>query len=675
MIAPSDDRAEDAPPMPRPEIRASVDHFFDADGPLSLDPAFGYEPRPQQAEMAGLVAHALEEGHHLAVEAGTGVGKSLAYLVPAIQAALDLDIQVVVSTYTISLQEQLMTKDLPLIQRLIGRPFKAVLAKGRSNYLCLRRLARARRMERDLFKPHDIPEIERIETWAQNPGDGSLQAMDFQPSPEVWSTVQVEAGNCMWQRCPEYAPCHFMKARRDIRAAQVVVVNHSLFFADLALKEQGASLLPDYRIAILDEAHQLEQVASQHLGMRLSQASVEHWLRRLYSADATRGLLVALRKGQAARMVQEVRADMAHLVEQLDTWAGFETAAGPKVVPAPPGIPTILPQKMNNLLEELRAIHDEIDDNLDVRAELSAARRRGGEIKTAIEVFLNQSLPDQVYWLEREGTRRRQTVLYSAPIEVGPHLREKLFRDDRTIVLTSATLAVNGSLEYFTRRVGAEAAEAAAVGSPFDYGRQMTVHLPKGMPDPGAGEAYLEACARALYYYIDRTRGRAFVLCTNAKFMRDLHARTVRRLTDSGYAVFAQHEGLPRHAMIERFRNEPAGVLFGLDSFWMGVDVRGEALGNVIITRLPFSVPDEPLVKARMDRISEQGGDPFKQYSIPEAILKFRQGVGRLIRSSTDTGIVVILDARIQTKWYGRYFLRALPEAPVEWDELPAEPA
>ena len=202
-----------------------------------------------------------------------------------------------------------------------------------------------------------------------------------------------------------------------------------------------------------------------------------------------------------------------------------------------------------------------------------------------------------------------------------------------------------------------------------------TMSSKKKMPDPGAGEAYLEACARALYYYIDRTRGRAFVLCTNAKFMRDLHARTVGRLTDSGYAVFAQHEGLPRHAMIERFRNEPAGVLFGLDSFWMGVDVRGEALGNVIITRLPFSVPDEPLVKARMDRISEQGGDPFKQYSIPEAILKFRQGVGRLIRSSTDTGIVVILDARIQTKWYGRYFLRALPEAPVEWDELPAEPA
>jgi ATP-dependent DNA helicase DinG len=198
----------------------------------------------------------------------------------------------------------------------------------------------------------------------------------------------------------------------------------------------------------------------------------------------------------------------------------------------------------------------------------------------------------------------------------------------------------------------------------------MVIHIPKNMPDPTSGDAYLEACAGAIKHYTEKSRARAFVLCTNSRFMRELHAQTVGHLVDCGYAVFAQHEGLPRHAMIERFKKEPAGVLFGLDSFWMGVDVRGEALSNVILTRLPFAVPDEPVVKARMDRITEQGGDAFKQYSLPEAILKFRQGVGRLIRSSTDTGIVVILDPRIHTKWYGRFFLKALPNAPVQWDEL-----
>jgi len=666
MIAPFE---EDKPDQERPEIRSEVQQFFDPDGPLSRDKAFGYEPRPQQAEMADIVARAIEEGKHLAIEAGTGVGKSLAYLIPAIKAALDLNIQVVVSTYTISLQEQLIKKDLPLIKRLLGKPFKAVMAKGRSNYLCLRRLARARQMEKDLFKPDDALEVDRIQAWADHAFDGSLQSMDFQPSPEVWQNVQVEAGNCMWQRCPEYQQCYFMQARREMRDAHVVVVNHSLFFADLALKGQGASLLPDYRIAILDEAHQLEQIASQHLGIRLSQAGVEYWLRRLYSADGSKGLLVALRQGRAAQQVMDIRSELARLIQELEQWAGIDQGAFTKVIPEALGIPTTLPQKIDGLLAELRIIHDE-NENIDVRAELSASRRRGAEIRMMTDMFLNQSLEDQVYWLQREGTRRKQLVMYSAPIEVGPHLKQQLFLDDRTIIMTSATLAVNNSLDYFTHRIGAESAQANAVGSPYEYARQMTIHIPKNMPEPTAGDSYVKACAEAVIHYTNQSRARAFVLCTNSKFMRDLHALTVSRLVDSGYSVYSQHDGVPRHTMIERFKSESAGVLFGLDSFWMGVDVRGDALSNVIITKLPFAVPDEPVIKARMNRITEQGGDAFKEYSLPEAILKFRQGVGRLIRSSTDTGIVVILDPRIHKKWYGKYFLKALPDAPVVWDEL-----
>lgn len=666
MIAPFE---EDKPEQERPEIRSEVQQFFHPDGPLSRDAAFGYEPRPQQSEMADIVARAIEEGKHLAIEAGTGVGKSLAYLIPAIKAALDLNIQVVVSTYTISLQEQLIKKDLPLIKRLLGKPFKAVMAKGRSNYLCLRRLARARQMEKDLFKPDDALEVDRIQAWADHAFDGSLQSMDFQPSPEVWQNVQVEAGNCMWQRCPEYQQCYFMQARRELRDAHVVVVNHSLFFADLALKGQGASLLPDYRIAILDEAHQLEQVASQHLGIRLSQAGVEYWLRRLYSVDGSKGLLVALRQGRAAQQIMDIRSELARLIHELEQWAGIDQGAFSKVIPEPLGIPTTLPQKIDGLLSELRIIHDE-NENIDIRAELSASRRRGAEIRMMTDMFLNQSLEDQVYWLQREGTRRKQLVMYSAPIEVGPHLKQQLFLEDRTIIMTSATLAVNDSLDYFTHRIGAESAQANSVGSPYDYARQMTIHIPKNMPEPTAGDSYVKACAEAVIHYTTQSRARAFVLCTNAKFMRDLHALTVSRLVDSGFSVYSQHDGVPRHTMIERFKTETAGVLFGLDSFWMGVDVRGEALSNVIITKLPFAVPDEPVIKARMNRITEQGGDAFKEYSLPEAILKFRQGVGRLIRSSTDTGIVVILDPRIHKKWYGKYFLKALPDAPVMYDEI-----
>ncbi|HMP89561.1 MAG TPA: helicase C-terminal domain-containing protein [Kiritimatiellia bacterium] len=670
MIAPFNENEENHQPLIRPVIRDDVAKFFSPDGPLASDAAFGYEARPQQTEMADTVARAIEDGSHLAIEAGTGVGKSLAYLVPAIKAALDQNIQIVISTYTISLQEQLINKDIPLLQKLVGRPFKAVMAKGRSNYLCLRRLARSKRMERDLFRPEDATEIERIEAWADSTTDGSLQDMAFQPSPDVWSAVQVEAGNCMWQKCPEYASCFFMHARREIRNAHVVVVNHSLFFADLALKGQGASLLPDYRIAILDEAHQLEQVASQHLGIRMSEASVEYWLRRLYSADNSRGLLHALRKGVAAQQVMDIRVELSRLMVELDGWAGFKTGeSSTRVVSEPLGISTTLPQRIDGLLAELRTIHDE-QENLDVRGELNAARRRGAEIRIMLDLFLNQSLEDQVYWLEREGARRKRTVMYSAPIEVGPHLKQLLFTNERTIIMTSATLAVNGSLEYFTRRVGADDARTAAVGSPFDYEKQMTIHIPKGMPDPGSGDAYIDACAQATHHYIDHSRARAFVLCTNSRFMRELHGRMIGRLVDSGYAVFSQHDGLPRHRMVEQFKNEPAGVLFGLDSFWMGVDVRGEALSNVIITRLPFAVPDDPVVKARMDRIAANGGDPFKEYSIPEAILKFRQGVGRLIRSATDSGIIVVLDPRIHNKWYGKYFLKALPSAPIEWDEF-----
>jgi ATP-dependent DNA helicase DinG len=682
VIAPRDNPSEPRPevrraeqtaaPGPAPAASVSIvratDDFFCPGGVMAKAGKvadFEYEPRPQQREMAIAVAEAIDQGRHLAVEAGTGVGKSLAYLVPAILAALARKEKVVVSTHTISLQEQLIHKDIPFLQQHLGREFKAVLVKGRSNYLCLRRLARAERMGPDLFASGKSGELERLREWSRVTKDGTLQELEEQPPSEIWNAVNVEHGNCLWHRCPEYDACFVMKARRLMREADLLVVNHHLFFSDLGLKEQGVGVLPACEMVILDEAHQVEAVSGEHLGVRLSQLSFERWMRRLYVPDSNRGLLAVLQQGQAAHAIVKLQEELDDFFPQLRKWAGFHAEKSCQVAGAPPDIPSAIPSLLLEIGQQLQSIHDDLQD-LDKRAELMAARRRGMEMLKMFDAFMAQSLPDQVYWVASEGARRAQTVLYSAPIEVAPILRDTLFKTYRTVIMTSATLAVEGRLDYFRERVGADDAATLSVGSPFDYERQMRIIVPRGLPDPTQTEAYTEATAREVMRYVERTKGHAFVLFTSDRFMRAIRDRVGEYFEDRGYPLLMQGEGLPRHAMLDRFRSRKGSVLFGLDSFWMGVDVRGEALSNVIITRLPFAVPDEPLVKARMDRIIERGGDAFRDYSLPEAVLRFRQGVGRLIRSSTDTGIIVILDSRVLTKWYGKHFLKSLPECPVE---------
>jgi ATP-dependent DNA helicase DinG len=653
-------------------LRAQVDAFFRPGGRMERAGAtegFPFEARPQQRKMALAVADAIARGRHLAVEAGTGVGKSFAYLVPLILAAKMRDAQVVVSTYTIGLQEQLIQKDLPFLKRHLGVNFKAVLIKGRGNYLCLRRLARAERMSGDLVRIDQEAELARIRAWSERATEGSLQELSEAPDPEVWSAVNVEHGNCMGHKCPEYAPCFLFKARREIADADVLVVNHHLFFSDLALRREKAGILPACRIAVMDEAHMMEQVAGDHLGLRLSPYQIEHWLRRIYVPDTNKGLLAALRKGEAANAAVEVYEEVARYFNAVRDWAAFSGERRQRVASAPIPVVTDLPGRIKRLIGFLRLIHDEQED-LDIRAELAAARRRGEEHLIALDAFLKQSVGDSVYWVALEGTRRPQTVLYSAPIEVAPLLAEHLFGNFDCVVMTSATLAVEGRLDYFANRIGARDCDLEQVGSPFNYARQMRIILPKGMPDPNRTDEFTEAASHAIRHFVKATKGRAFVLFTADRLMRAVAARVREDFAKAGLELLMQGEGLPRTQMLDRFRASKGAVLFGLDSFWMGVDVRGEALSNVIITKLPFAVPDEPVVKARMDRILERGGDPFREYSLPEAILKFRQGVGRLIRSQTDEGIVVILDPRVKTKWYGRHFLESLPECPIEQVEI-----
>lgn len=652
---------------PRASAGALTRAFFAPGG--ALERAFGraerrFETRPQQRAMAEAIADAIDEERHLVVEAGTGVGKSFAYLAPLALTALERSVRVAVSTYTIALQEQLVNKDIPFLQGETGLRFKAVLIKGRSNYLCRRRLARALHSAPQLYDSAETRALEALRLWADHAVEGTIQELREEPPYEVWHAVCAEHGNCLGKKCASYERCFLMRARAEVRDAHLMVVNHHLLFADLALRAQGAAMLPHHEALVLDEAHMAEAAASEHLGIRLSPYAFEHWMRRLYVSESNRGLFALLRHSQGAHAVDALRSETARFFNAVDAWADWKENALQRTVNAPPDWPRDLGDATYRVVTELDRVIEDIEDE-DLRSELKAARRRGAEMGQALSSFLEQNLEDQVYWIEREGRRRPRTVLHSAPVEVAPILAQTLFAPMKTVVMTSATLAVADDLNYFARRIGVGEGPWLRLGSPFDYARQMRIVVARHLPEPNAA-AFVDRVAEAIAYFARRTRGRAFVLFTSAATLRQVAAKVEPVLRADGLELIGQHMGLARTTMLERFRERPGMVLFGLDTFWMGVDVPGEALSNVMIVRLPFAVPDHPLTRARMDRIRANGGDPFRDFSLPEAVLKFRQGVGRLIRSADDEGLIVILDSRVVTRGYGRLFLRSIPECPLE---------
>lgn len=713
--------------VPAPE------ELLSPEGPVARLLGPDFESRGEQARMAEAVALAMERKSHLLVEAGTGVGKSFAYLVPAILRCVERGETVVVATNTISLQEQLMSKDIPVLRKAMvpeeepggaggveltvaggpRRKLRASLVKGRGNYLSVRRLRLASQRQDRLFSdPAQRRSLHAIEDWAYATTDGTLSTMPTLERQGVWGHVQSDSGNCMGRKCGNYDKCFYQKARREMEQANLLVCNHALFFADLALRSQDAGFLPRYDHVILDEAHNIEDVAAEHFGVSLGEGRVHHLLSTLYSPRQGKGYLpqLALRAGEidtisrATALVEQASAaanaffeSLAELLRPRESgrpWTAL--GAGRDAQPEgsslrlrePGAVANVLTPVMRELSLRLKLLKEQTRTDADTY-ELNAYAIRAEMIATEAELLVSQSAPGYAYWVEASGdpdaggsrgARGRRITFACSPVEVAPLLKERLFSREHSVVLTSATLAtrtVSGeeptesgetAFAHTLARLGCEGAQTLQLGSPFDYAAQVEFFADlrggdagrAGRTSRGSGRG-LSPAAGAILDHIRATGGGAFVLFTSYSSLNALAAELAGPLAAEGFPLLAQGRDGSRTHILARFRENDRSVLFGAASFWQGVDVRGRGLRNVILTKLPFEPPDRPLTQARNELIESRGGNPFMEDSLPRAVIRFKQGFGRLIRSRADRGRVVCLDPRVVTARYGRYFMAALP--------------
>ena len=554
MIAPLDSFPQ--------EFERQVAQAFGPGGLLARSRDFEY--RPQQQTMAAAVARACQNRTQLIVEAGTGVGKSLAYLVPAVFHAVAESRKALISTHTINLQEQLFHKDIPLVQKLLPAAFKSVLLKGRQNYLCPRRLERAMGHGGELFASREQEELKRIWEWSHRTRDGTLSDLDPAPDPQVWLQVCSEPHVCTARTCGLGPECFYQRARKEAETAQVLVLNHSLFFnflagAESAVEESGYLFHNDF--IIFDEAHTLESVAARHLGLEISHGSLRYLLHRLFHPRTQKGIVAALRSGEAMKLVVEAEEEADLFFDRLERSLDFKRAKELRL--REPGIAenTLdlpLARLYRNLADAAREISDEV-----FKAEVQEAARRVEGLRVGLGEFIGQKRADHVYWVERHDKRDARLVLTAAPVEVASQLRGLLFRPENTCIMTSATLSVADGLRYFTHRIGGEEAATLQVDSPFDYARQMRVFIPRKMPEPTARDIYEDALARWIRHFVSMTQGKAFVLFTSYQTMQKLADSLAPFFRSERIACLVQGGSLPRHRMLQKFKEDRDSVLFG----------------------------------------------------------------------------------------------------------------
>ena len=672
MIGLRDD-TDSAPPPPPPSHAPALAAKLFADGGWLHD-GLQLEHRPQQEQMARTVAVAMKADEPLLFEAGTGVGKSLAYLLPGIIHAIDQSRQMIVSTHTIALQEQIETKDLPLCRRVLkSRPelkpyadFKSAVLVGKSNYLCTTRLAAALRDKQELFATPEHGELQRIATWAATTSEGLRHELSPAPAPEVWEWVSADSSACSRKHC-DGERCFYQRARARIRLANVIVVNHSLLFTHInaggAAERGGARgvLFPD-DFVVLDEAHTVPEVATEHFGLRLSSYGTDRMLKYLYNPKTKRGLLAK----QGGPVEQQLVADALEAAVQF---FGFlqDRLLDKQPIVRVRSEGACEPWLDGPLLALIKAVGlraDKLEEGRE-RDELLDQRGRLKTYQTSLKQWLAVADEKFVYWLERSGRRQNIVTLRTAPIDVAPYVREELLQRNTSVVFTSATLASGGQIEPFQHRIGADDARAVVVSSPFDYQRHMRVYVAADIPLPTAQGARLaiESLADYIRFCTLRVAGGSLVLFTSYNDMRQIAEFVTGDFTRENRPFFMQGQDFSRTELTRRLQEAGNGILFGTDSFWAGVDVPGPALSQVIITRLPFDPPTHPVAEAKSEWIRDQGGSPFNELTLPDALIKFRQGVGRLIRTATDRGVVTILDSRILVKTYGQLFLDSLPQS------------
>lgn len=614
--------------------------FFGPDGLLRHGHPT-YEPRPGQQAMAEAVFQALTEGGRLMVEAGTGTGKTLAYLAPAVFSGR----RVIVSTGTRNLQDQLFLQDIPLLRRLLGGDISAALMKGRDNYLCRWRLAEFERAPL-LENLDETPWVERIAAWSRTTTRGDrAEIADLPDGLRVWRDLNARAETCGGAECPEYDACWLTRMKQAAQAARIVVVNHHLFFADLALRTAFGSVLPDYDTVVFDEAHLLESVATLYFGARISSADVEDLARELHRAAERVGSSGTAIAG-VGRLRDAARTFFDPLSQRLRQQPGRQ-----RFTPPEQGGPDVEPE-----WQHLAATLEDVARQAAIfEADGETLARRADDLRLTLQRIVARDDPEFVYGLEARG-RGGHVVLSAAPIEIGALLNERLFSGLHACVLTSATLSVEGRFTFFQERLGLQAAETLAVGSPFDPLTQAVLYVPAEMPEP-RDPRFLDRAVEEIIGLLEITRGRAFLLFTSHATMQAVHARLA---TDSRWTLLLQGSG-SKPALVETFRHAERAVLLGTTSFWHGVDVAGEALSLVVIDKLPFDAPNDPLIAARIEHLRQRGEQPFTAYQLPLAVIDLKQGLGRLLRRRSDRGILAVLDPRLCTRHYGRTFLASLP--------------